>query len=126
MKTLRLLLYGFAVKRSEAVEQGKQKSANMVNFTHVSTSKTHSRLVFSEILLKRYKFCGSKVLTLYLFFTYWLKQVDERFLLDYDNWHRSDACSLEQGAHRCHNLVKTPTKTSQGHNYIYLSKAKQN
>ena len=52
--------------------------------------------------------------------TYRLEQVDERFFLDYYNWQRSYLRRLEQSAHRRHDLVKTSSKSSQGHNHIYL------
>lgn len=42
-----------------------------------------------------------------------LEEVDERVLLDYYNRHRSDVSGLEKGIHRGHDLVKTPTETSQ-------------
>lgn len=50
----------------------------------------------------------------------WLEEVDERFLLDYYNWHRNDVSGLEKSIHRCHDLVKTPTETSQGHDHVNL------
>ena len=59
----------------------------------------------------------------HLFFTSRLEQVDERLLLDDYDWHRGDARRLEQGAHRCHDLVKAPGKPSQSHDHVYLGKA---
>lgn len=67
---------------------------------------------------------GSRVPTSGWACTYWLEQVDERFLLDDYHWQRSDASRLEQGAHRCHDLVKAPSESSQRHYHIHLSKAK--
>ena len=58
-------------------------------------------------------------------FTHGLEEVDERFLLDYYNWHVGDVRGLEKGIHRCHDLVKTPTETSQGHDHVNLSKESQ-
>lgn len=67
---------------------------------------------------------GSQALMLGWVCTYWLEQVDERFLLDDYNRRRSDARRLEQGAHGGHDLVEAPSEPSQCHYHVHLGEAK--